>query len=51
LRHPDRQGAALANDRSIMGKYRNRQLANLLGWFTTAVMALAAIALVATGGG
>lgn len=40
----------VANDHTIMGDERNHWLANLLGWFTTAVMAAGAIALIATRG-
>ena len=36
----------ISNNRSIMGARANNRLINLLGWFATAVMALAALALV-----
>jgi Mn2+/Fe2+ NRAMP family transporter len=35
----------IARNRQLMGKYRNRGLATILGWFTVALMAAAAIAL------
>ena len=37
-----------SNDRRIMGERTNGRLLNLLGWATTVVMAVAAVALVAT---
>jgi Mn2+/Fe2+ NRAMP family transporter len=40
----------VANNRPLMGKYVNGNVANILGWFTFSVMAVAAIALFATGG-
>jgi Mn2+/Fe2+ NRAMP family transporter len=33
-----------------MGDYRNGKVAKVLGWLTAAIMAVAAIALFATGG-
>jgi len=33
-----------------MGEYRNGKLAKVLGWLTAVIMAVAAIALFATGG-
>ena len=41
----------IAGDRTIMGKYRNGRAATILGWGTAVVMALAAAALLITGGG
>jgi Mn2+/Fe2+ NRAMP family transporter len=38
----------ISRDRAIMGRYRNGRLASTLGWFTTAVMTVAAIAYFAT---
>ena len=38
----------IASDRSIMGEHRNGRLATALGWGTAALMALCAVALVAT---
>jgi Mn2+/Fe2+ NRAMP family transporter len=40
----------IANSRSLMGRYVNGPVANLLGWFTFVLMAVASIALFATGG-
>ena len=40
----------IANSRSLMGRYVNGAVANLLGWFTFVLMAVASIALFATGG-
>ena len=40
----------VSGSRTIMGGYVNGRLATLVGWVTTAVMAVAAIALFATGG-
>jgi Mn2+/Fe2+ NRAMP family transporter len=43
----------ISKDREIMGEHRNGRLARTLGdgWFTVGLMAVAAIALLATGGG
>jgi Mn2+/Fe2+ NRAMP family transporter len=41
----------ISKDRGIMGEHRNGRLARTLGWFTVSLMAAAAIALLATGGG
>ncbi|MEA2501334.1 MAG: hypothetical protein QOD01_1445 [Actinomycetota bacterium] len=41
----------ISKDREIMGEHRNGRLARTLGWLTVGVMAVAAIALLATGGG
>jgi Mn2+/Fe2+ NRAMP family transporter len=40
----------VSSDRTIMGEYANGRAAKLLGWITAALMAVAAIALFATGG-
>jgi NRAMP (natural resistance-associated macrophage protein)-like metal ion transporter len=40
----------VSNSRDIMGKYVNGRLANVLGWITAGLMAVAAIAFFATGG-
>jgi NRAMP (natural resistance-associated macrophage protein)-like metal ion transporter len=40
----------VSSDRSIMGAFRNGRLASILGWFTAALMTIAAIAMFATGG-
>jgi len=40
----------VANTRRLMGDYVNGHAANILGWFTFALMAVASIALFATGG-
>jgi Mn2+/Fe2+ NRAMP family transporter len=40
----------IANDRRLMGNYVNGHAANILGWITVALMAVASIALFATGG-
>ena len=40
----------ISSDRSIMGEHVNGPLARFLGWTATLVMAVAAIALFATGG-
>ena len=40
----------VATNRQIMGDYVNGRISNFLGWFTVAVMGVASIALVATGG-
>jgi len=40
----------ISSSRSLMGSYVNGHLATTLGWATAAVMALAAVALFATGG-
>jgi len=40
----------VSGSRRIMGDYVNGNAASILGWLTTALMAAAAIALVATGG-
>lgn len=37
----------LANDRSVMGKYRNRPVSNVLGWLIAGVMSLCALGLLA----
>ncbi|MBI4919945.1 Nramp family divalent metal transporter [Candidatus Azambacteria bacterium] len=36
----------IGNDKKIMGKYTNSRFSNIFGWFITAVMAIAAIALI-----
>ena len=41
----------VSNDHSIMGEHVNNRTARALGWSATALMAVAAIALFATGGG
>jgi Mn2+/Fe2+ NRAMP family transporter len=41
----------ISNDRNIMGDFRNGRLAHAVGWLTVALMAGAAVALLATGGG
>jgi len=41
----------IANNRTLMRTYTNGRLANLIGWGTTTLMALAAIVLFAFGGG
>jgi NRAMP (natural resistance-associated macrophage protein)-like metal ion transporter len=41
----------ISGDRKLMGSHRNGRLARVMGWSTAALMAAAAIALVATGGG
>ncbi len=41
----------VASDWEIMGRHRNGRLANVIGWFTIALMTIAAIAMFATGGG
>jgi Mn2+/Fe2+ NRAMP family transporter len=41
----------ISKDREIMGEHRNGRLARTLGWLTVGLMAVAAIALLATGGG
>jgi Mn2+/Fe2+ NRAMP family transporter len=41
----------ISGSRQLMGSHRNGRLARTLGWFTVALMATAAVALVATGGG
>ncbi len=41
----------VSGDRNIMGDYRNGPLASTIGWFTVALMAAAAVAMFATGGG
>ncbi len=38
----------IAGDRALMGEQRNRRLASTIGWFTTVVMAVAAVAYFAT---
>jgi Mn2+/Fe2+ NRAMP family transporter len=40
----------VSSDRTIMGEYVNGRAAKFLGWITAALMAVAAIALFATGG-
>jgi Mn2+/Fe2+ NRAMP family transporter len=40
----------VSNNRGLMGDYVNGRVANTLGWLTFAIMALASIALFATGG-
>jgi NRAMP (natural resistance-associated macrophage protein)-like metal ion transporter len=40
----------VSNSRRLMGDYVNGHAANILGWFTFALMAVASIALFATGG-
>lgn len=40
----------ISNSRRLMGDYANGRAANTLGWFTFALMAVASIALFATGG-
>ena len=40
----------VANNRALMGTHTNGRVANILGWLTFALMALATIALFATGG-
>ena len=40
----------MANNRALMGTHTNGRVANILGWLTFALMALATIALFATGG-
>ena len=40
----------ISNSRRLMGDYVNGHLANFLGWFTFTLMAVASIALFATGG-
>jgi NRAMP (natural resistance-associated macrophage protein)-like metal ion transporter len=40
----------ISNNRHLMGKYVNGHVANILGWITVALMAVASIALFATGG-
>jgi Mn2+/Fe2+ NRAMP family transporter len=40
----------VANNRQLMGKYANGRASNLLVGFTIALMTLAAIVLIATGG-
>ena len=41
----------VSNDRELMGEHVNGQAARTLGWLATALMAAAALALFATGGG
>jgi len=41
----------ISGNREVMGEHRNGKLARTLGWLTAGLMGLAAIALVATGGG
>jgi Mn2+/Fe2+ NRAMP family transporter len=41
----------VSSDRAIMGEHANKRLALVLGWTATALMAAAAVALFATGGG
>jgi Mn2+/Fe2+ NRAMP family transporter len=40
----------VSSDRAIMGEHVNGKLARWLGWTTTVVMLIAAVALFATGG-
>jgi Mn2+/Fe2+ NRAMP family transporter len=40
----------VASNKRIVGDYVNGTAANILGWLTTAIMAVAAISLFATGG-
>ena len=40
----------VSNDRRLMGAYRNGKLATTIGWATTTIMAVAAIAVFAAGG-
>lgn len=40
----------VSSDRRLMGDYVNGKVAKILGWLTAAIMAVAAIALIATGG-
>ncbi|HEX5266289.1 MAG TPA: divalent metal cation transporter [Acidimicrobiales bacterium] len=40
----------VSSSRTLMGDYVNGKVAKILGWFTTAMMGIAAIALFATGG-
>lgn len=40
----------ISGNKKIMGKHANHRLASTLGWFTTALMAAAAVAFFATGG-
>jgi len=40
----------VSGSRRLMGDYVNGNMANVLGWLTAAIMAIAAIALFATGG-
>lgn len=40
----------ISNSRHLMGDYVDGHVANILGWFTFALMAVASIALFATGG-
>jgi Mn2+/Fe2+ NRAMP family transporter len=40
----------VSNSRRLMGDYVNGRVANILGWFTFALMVVASIALFATGG-
>jgi Mn2+/Fe2+ NRAMP family transporter len=42
--------ASLSSDRRLMGDYANGNLAKIVGWLTATIMAVAAIALFATGG-
>jgi Mn2+/Fe2+ NRAMP family transporter len=40
----------VSSDRRIMGDYVNGKTAKILGWLTATIMAVAAVALFATGG-
>jgi NRAMP (natural resistance-associated macrophage protein)-like metal ion transporter len=40
----------VSSDRRIMGDYANGRVAKIIGWLTAAIMAVAAVALFATGG-
>jgi Mn2+/Fe2+ NRAMP family transporter len=40
----------VSSDRKIMGEHINGKLARCLGWTTTVLMVVAAVALFATGG-
>jgi Mn2+/Fe2+ NRAMP family transporter len=40
----------ISNNQRLMGEYVNGRVANILGWFTFALMTVASVALFATGG-
>jgi Mn2+/Fe2+ NRAMP family transporter len=40
----------VSSDRRIMGDYANGRVAKIVGWLTATIMAVAAVALFATGG-
>ena len=40
----------VANNKTLMGEYRNGRLANVLGWLASALMAASAVAFFLTGG-